>query len=392
MPPSAVEPLVLWDVFRGAAPSLRQVKLHLVRLPATLDYPAFQNITVFFYELIGTTTAADLRVLSKMPQLEVFQWGGELSLSRDAVTDCGSGWFPLPLRTVLLSSRDDVDAADLRGLFPVQQLRELWITVRTEGHDTCHTLPSLYPDSAVRGLSVCCSSSGLVALLDVVHPEGGGTTTVVIAPRLISTRVEALVTPFARCMTWLTIHEYLWDNDATGTPPVLPSVVVLSVCLASIDDYTREWQGRWFWSPWSGGVFTADPGCCWAFPALREIRITSPPKAERDPAAGDCILSISLADVARWVEVSIFDEPSTEDVAGWPTESIPIRRRKLDKIVLSGVRIVDYDFCAAWDAVMELSHSLELCERPDGGYHTSCADMDFELRSASFSGDGHHLR
>ncbi|EJD40766.1 hypothetical protein AURDEDRAFT_170182 [Auricularia subglabra TFB-10046 SS5] len=258
---------------------------------------------------------------------------------------------------------------------PVPQLRDLWI--KTPANRTCQAIPRLFAQSTVQGVSVGVTSSGLAALVLVVHPGESRSTKVVANAQRVYTRLEAFLTPFAWGITWLTISEYLWDNAVTGPPPALPALTLLSVCLASIDDYARAWQGRWFFGPWSAGVFTADPASRWALPSLREVRITSPPKDERSlEGTEECILSISLGDVARWIRDGIDVEPPA---------------RRLDTIVLSGVRIIDHDFCAAWDTVMALSHSLELCERPDALYHTSFADLDFKLRSSSISGDGNHF-
>lgn len=369
----AFEPLVLRDIFCVAAPSLRRVKLSAVRLPATLDYPAFQNVTCFSYDLYGRTTASDLRILSQMPRLEVFHWGGEFAPSEND-TDCSlAESCPRTLHTVLLAFRTDMSAPALRRILPLRRLHELWIARALP--ETGETIPSLYTESAVQGASVCCNSSGLSALLHVVHPGDGGTTRLVVNARHPQTLVSSLLSPFA-AITWLTIYDYLWDSDVTGAPPVLPAVTVLTICLASFDDYAREWNGRFFFGPceWSASIFTADPASRWTLPALREVRVTSQPQAERGPAsAGERTLSVSLEDIARWLRHGIAIEPPG---------------RKLDALVLSGLRIIDHNFCAAWETIMALSHSLELSEKPDTLHHTAAADMDFRLRSESFTGDG----
>ncbi|EJD40755.1 hypothetical protein AURDEDRAFT_127486 [Auricularia subglabra TFB-10046 SS5] len=352
-PPSNTVSVTWRQLPAGNAPRLQSCQLTGVRLPELEDCGAFQNVTVFSYCLSDEICMDLQHVFSAMPRLHSLSLSGYIVPSTLAALEEAASAISVPasLRTLMLTD-GQIDCAALARSIPLRQLSDLWLEVIGPEHFAL--LAATFP--AMDGLSLCSCEYRLAGVL------AGATCTTVTFTLFPSIDILSSMLLTFSSITWLTMHEPLWDIDLLGLPPTMPAVRVLCVRLASCADYecgNFEYYG-------AAGI-TASVGFAWPLPALREVRVTAPSTADRAAcrASPACLcappLRISLHDIAWWIR-----------------HGIAFDAEKLEHLLLFGMAFVDADICAGWDEVHGLCHTIDASDIPDVNYRSISAAMDFK--------------
>ncbi|EJD40235.1 hypothetical protein AURDEDRAFT_170616 [Auricularia subglabra TFB-10046 SS5] len=356
----SIEPINIdYPLFGGVAPYLWRCRLDSVRLPPITECGAFRDVTTFSYSTYTEIAPSVIEVImGAMPRLEVLELGPfEISSEPDNYEN-RPNVPPHPSLRVLMCRFIRLRLYRLLSMLPCEQLQELWLCIRRAS--AYEDLAKLYPDTV--GVRLCLMPSGGLA---------GNIESGIISPApqtffSLETymRLHEILSPFAS-ITWLSIHGHLINNSIVGAPPRLLLLEHLCVRLAEPHEYLEYWSELPYPAGQSSGFLIGDhEDPPWELPALRELHISA--VHDDDPSCTQPV-SIALDDVAQWIRHGLTFGPSGV---------------KLGATVLYGIWVADWDFCAGWNALMEVTESIQLEDKPDPWY-MPIDDMLYETRSAS---------
>ncbi|EJD40788.1 hypothetical protein AURDEDRAFT_170206 [Auricularia subglabra TFB-10046 SS5] len=339
----AYNPLPLSStIFAGHAPRLRTCTLEGAGLPLLDDTSTtFQHITCFSYSQNLAIHVDDIaRMLTLMPALVNLGLCAPYLDSRTGRSRSGSGGglsgrLCTSVRNLVLRAEALAPEA-LCGIIDFQTLSYI----------------EMYPSFDAGPLITAAYAAESMEL--VVFARTG--IKIVVNAR---TTIHAYYTfhGFHRLMaacsraTSILLHEFEWNPEPWTTIPPMPAVTSLGIRLATCAEHAQQVSLAQIGSD-SVGLFQASG--CWELASLKHLHFTAPYNPAGTCGFGDCGGRCS-----RGVSISL------RDIAAFVRNHIQFDAQTLDRIQLSGFRVVDPDFGAAQGELLALTKTLRLVELPD---------------------------
>ncbi|EJD40784.1 hypothetical protein AURDEDRAFT_170202 [Auricularia subglabra TFB-10046 SS5] len=347
--------LTLGDaLFAGDAPRFQACRLRDVRLPPREHCGPFINVTTFCYDVCGEILSDDLVLIAEvMPQLETLElagivvWGDSSFCRTDGDDSSGPTFKSLRVLQLAAAAARLQSSSVLFRIVPFQQLGELWLieSDRYSG-ESFLDLSALYP--AMDSLSLSIHSHRLFGHLTC--EKTSATPTRMVANKLPYT--SSLSATLARYppLTHLEIHEIFLNNDIFGQPPPLPGVTTLVVHLARCID--------WCYHAWELSGVIPNPDSPWSLSALRDVHVTAAQTSSGEEAKGAsrCGYPNGPCMCDRPLRVAV------REIACWVRAGINFDAERLDSISFFGVQVIDGDFCAAWNELLEIATYADISD------------------------------